>query len=75
MSPDPYADLSPEDAAKARAGDANQAGIVAGRLRAARALQAPPGPLADLKRAWAPVLHRDRPHAAGTPGTVPNQEA
>lgn len=64
MTRDRYTDLSPADRARAMASDANLAGIVAGRLRVARRLLAPPGPKRTLVGQWAARLHPDRPSMA-----------
>lgn len=53
--PDPYAGMSPEDAARARANQENALAIQRKREDAARALLAPPGPAAAVKAAWRPV--------------------
>lgn len=60
-TPNPmYAGLVGDDLARAKASDANLAGIVAGRRRAAQALMAPKAPLALLRARWAPVLHPEK---------------
>lgn len=63
----PNGDLNPEDRARTEAGAANLAGIVAGRLRAASTLLAPPGPKRALDAAWAPILHRGNARRATPP--------
>lgn len=55
MTDDPYAGMTPEDAARARAHRENALAIQRKREAAARALLAPPGPANAVKAAWRPV--------------------
>lgn len=52
---DPYVGLSDEDRARAVAHAANQRRIQEARVRAAKALLAPPGPARAVRAAWAPL--------------------
>lgn len=68
-----YADeTGMDDDTKARvaASDANLAGIIAGRRRAARALIAPPGPAKAVRDAFKPLTLAAQDGNTGTPGTT-----
>lgn len=55
MTSDEFVGMTPEDEARARAYRAEQLAIQRKREAAARALLAPPGPAAAVRRAWAPL--------------------
>lgn len=62
--------------ARVRASDANLAGIIAGRRRAARRLLAPPGPAKAVRDAFKPLslAAEDARIAGETPGPVTQPE-
>lgn len=58
MTTDPYAGMTPNDAARARQAGLEGARIQKARERAARRLLAPPGPAKEVRLAFGPITRK-----------------